>query len=62
MIEYAYETERVRDRLGDNENLYGENVGEEIVEFLDDRRDAGVFEWASTRAGFTGDNQEFEYL
>ena len=62
MIEYVYETERVRDRLGDNENLYGENVGEEIVEFLDDRRDAGVFEWASSRAGFGGDGQEFEYL
>jgi UDP-N-acetylglucosamine 2-epimerase (non-hydrolysing) len=61
-IEYVYETERVRDRLGDNEALYGENVGRQIVEFLDDRRDDAVFEWASGRAGFDSAGTEFEYL
>ncbi|MFC7058491.1 UDP-N-acetyl glucosamine 2-epimerase [Halovenus salina] len=61
-IEYIYETESVRDRLGDNETLYGENVGQQIVEFLEDRREDPVFEWASGRAGFDSAGTEFEYL
>jgi len=62
MIEYVYETDAVRDRLGDNENLYGEDVGYRIVEFLDECRDDPVFEWAHERAGFDGDDRAFDYL
>jgi UDP-N-acetylglucosamine 2-epimerase len=62
MIEYVYETDSVRDRLATNENLYGENVGQQIVEFLDARRDDPVFEWASGRAGFDGASKDFDYL
>jgi UDP-N-acetylglucosamine 2-epimerase len=61
-IEYVYESDGLRERLGTNENLYGENVGRAIVEFLDSRRDEDVFEWASGRAGFEGTGTEFEYL
>lgn len=61
-IEYVYETDKIRDRLGTNENLYGENVGQYIVEFLDARRDDKVFEWASGRAGFDHAGKEFDYL
>ncbi|WP_132058605.1 UDP-N-acetyl glucosamine 2-epimerase [Halorussus amylolyticus] len=62
MIEYVYETDAVRDRLESNEKLYGENVSQKIVEFLDDRRDDSVFEWAHDRAGFAGDDRAFDYL
>jgi UDP-N-acetylglucosamine 2-epimerase (non-hydrolysing) len=62
MVEYVYETDSVRERLADNETLYGENVGQQIVEFLDARRDDEVFEWASGRAGFDSAGTEFEYL
>lgn len=61
-IEYIYETDSLRDRLATNEHLYGENVGRNIVDFLDDRRTDQVFEWASTRAGFDGSGTDFEYL
>jgi UDP-N-acetylglucosamine 2-epimerase (non-hydrolysing) len=62
MIEYVYETDAVRERLESNGNLYGRNVGRRIVEFLDERRDDSVFEWAHERAGFAGDDQAFDYL
>lgn len=62
MIEYVYETDAVRDRLGSNENLYGQNVGEEIVRFIDERRDEPVFEWAHERIGFASDDRAFDYL
>jgi UDP-N-acetylglucosamine 2-epimerase (non-hydrolysing) len=62
MIEHVYETDAVRDRLESNENLYGRGVGRRIVEFLDDRRDDPVFDWAHERAGFAGDDRAFDYL
>jgi UDP-N-acetylglucosamine 2-epimerase (non-hydrolysing) len=61
-VEYVYETDAVRDRLESNENLYGRNVADRIVSFLDDRRDDPVFEWAHERAGFAGDDRAFDYL
>jgi UDP-N-acetylglucosamine 2-epimerase (non-hydrolysing) len=62
MIEYVYETDAVRERLESSEKLYGENVGQRIVEFLDDRRDDPTFEWAHERAGFSGEDRGFDYL
>ncbi len=62
-VEYVAENEAVRDRLQTGEHLYGENVGERIVDFLADRRDEGVFEWTHERLGFdTGGDRDFEYL
>ncbi|EMA39925.1 UDP-N-acetyl glucosamine 2-epimerase [Halococcus hamelinensis] len=62
LVEYVHGTESVRDRLRTGESIYGANVGETIVEFLDDRRDDAPFEWAHERLGFDGDEQGFEYL
>ncbi|GGL58911.1 UDP-N-acetyl glucosamine 2-epimerase [Halocalculus aciditolerans] len=62
MIEYVYETDRVRDHLADAPELYGQHVGREIVDFLDDRRDVEPFEWSHQRAGFTGGDTAFDYL
>ncbi|MFU1782904.1 UDP-N-acetyl glucosamine 2-epimerase [Haloarcula japonica] len=62
MIEYVYETDAVRHRLQSNQNLYGRNVGKRIIEFLNNRQDDRVFEWAHNRAGFESSNQKFEYL
>lgn len=62
LVEHVHETDTVRDRLNAGESIYGANVGETIVEFLDDRRDDAPFEWAHERLGFDGDEQGFEYL
>jgi len=62
MIEYVYETDSVRDRLTSNKKLYGENVAQNIVEFLHDRCDEKSFEWAHERVGFASEGREFDYL
>ncbi|MFB6087566.1 MAG: UDP-N-acetyl glucosamine 2-epimerase [Haloarculaceae archaeon] len=63
MISHVADDEGVRERMRTGENLYGENVGERIVDFLDERREAGVFEWTHERMGFaTGGDREFDYL
>ena len=62
-VEYVAETDAVRDRISTGPNLYGENVGEQIVDFLADRRADGVFEWSHERLGFDHDEKrEFQYL
>ena len=62
-VEYVAENQAVRDRLQTGEHLYGENVGERIVDFLAERRDAGVFEWTHERLGFdAAGGREFDYL
>ena len=60
-VEYVYETDAVRERLGSGPELYGEDVGERIVEFLAEKRDE-PFEWAHERAGFAGSESSFDYL
>lgn len=62
MVEHVYETDSVRSQLSDGAAIYGENVGDSIVEFLQDRRGEEPFEWAHERLGFEGDEQGFEYL
>ncbi|MFB6140870.1 MAG: UDP-N-acetylglucosamine 2-epimerase [Halosimplex sp.] len=52
MVTYALETDDVRERLQSGPDLYGESVGAEIVDFLAERRDEGVFEWSHQRNGF----------
>ena len=42
----------MRGRLRTGPDLYGQNVGDRIVDFLADRRDEGVFEWSHERNGF----------
>lgn len=62
-VEYVAETDHVRDRISTGENLYGSDVGAEIVDFLAERRDAGVFEWSHDRLGFDQETAEaFQYL
>ncbi|MFC5973173.1 UDP-N-acetyl glucosamine 2-epimerase [Halomarina salina] len=60
-VEYVYETDSVRERLGSGPELYGGNVGEKIVEFLAEK-DGEPFEWAHERAGFAGSGSDFDYL
>ncbi len=63
MVEYVAETESVRREIQSGEKLYGENVGDRIVEFLVDRRETDAFEWTHERLGFGDDSdQSFEYL
>jgi UDP-N-acetylglucosamine 2-epimerase (non-hydrolysing) len=63
MVEYVAETESVRREIQSGEKLYGENVGDRIVEFLMDRRETDTFEWTHERLGFGDDSdQSFEYL
>jgi UDP-N-acetylglucosamine 2-epimerase (non-hydrolysing) len=62
-VEYVAETDPVREEIATGDHLYGEDVGEEIVDFLARRRDEGAFEWTHDRLGFdTGAGREFDYL
>ncbi|MFC7140957.1 UDP-N-acetylglucosamine 2-epimerase [Halosimplex aquaticum] len=62
MVTHALESD-VRERLQSGPDLYGENVGERIVDFLAERRDEGVFEWSHERQGFDGVGSEtVDYL
>jgi UDP-N-acetylglucosamine 2-epimerase (non-hydrolysing) len=61
-IRRVYGDESLRRRLATGPDLYGEDVGEAIVEFLDDHRDPPV-EWSHERAGFEVDGTgDVEYL
>ena len=63
MVTHVLETESVRERLQSGPDLYGENVGDGIVDFLAERRDEGVFEWSHERNGFDDlDGQSVDYL
>ncbi|QRY24749.1 UDP-N-acetylglucosamine 2-epimerase [Halobacterium sp. BOL4-2] len=63
MITHVAETDDVRERMRSGQALYGADVGEEIVEFLQARADDGVFDWAHERLGFdAGSEQAFDYL
>ncbi|WP_459193430.1 UDP-N-acetyl glucosamine 2-epimerase [Halosimplex sp. J119] len=62
MVTHVLESD-VRERLQSGPDLYGENVGERIVDFLAKRRDEGVFEWSHERQGFDGvGGQTVDYL
>jgi len=62
MIEYVAETDAVREEIQTGPNLYGGDVGESIVSFLEDKRDETPFDWAHERVGFSTSDQDFEYL
>jgi UDP-N-acetylglucosamine 2-epimerase len=62
-VEYVADTDAIRTRLQSGESLYGQNVGDRIVEFLADRRHEDTFEWAHERLGFGQQSDDtFEYL
>ncbi|EMA52077.1 UDP-N-acetyl glucosamine 2-epimerase [Halococcus salifodinae] len=62
MVEHVYETDSVRNQLSDGKAIYGENVGDAIIDFLQDRQEEEPFEWAHERLGFEGGEQDFAYL
>jgi len=63
MVTHALETDAVRERLQSGPDLYGEGVGERIVDFLAERRDVDTVEWSHERHGFDGlDGQSVDYL
>ncbi|EMA40699.1 UDP-N-acetylglucosamine 2-epimerase, partial [Halococcus morrhuae DSM 1307] len=63
MITHVVETDTIRERMRSGQHLYGNDVGERIVEFLTTRDTDRVFDWAHERLGFeSGDSSEFEYL
>jgi len=62
MVEYVAETDAVREEIQTGPNLYGGNVGESIVEFLEEKRGEVPFDWAHERVGFGTSDQDFEYL
>jgi UDP-N-acetylglucosamine 2-epimerase (non-hydrolysing) len=53
MVATVADDEAIRTRMRSGPELYGEDVGEAIVRFLDDRRN-DPFEWSHERAGFDG--------
>jgi len=52
MVTHVLESPEVRERLRTGPDLYGQDVGDRIVDFLANRRDEGVFEWSHERNGF----------
>ncbi|GKZ15647.1 UDP-N-acetylglucosamine 2-epimerase [Haladaptatus sp. T7] len=62
MVEHVHGNDSLRERMRSGPSLYGEDVGDEIVSFLWDRRDEDPFEWAHERAGFDAGRREFDYL
>ncbi|AWB27584.1 UDP-N-acetyl glucosamine 2-epimerase [Halococcoides cellulosivorans] len=62
LIEYVLETDSVRERIQTGPKLYGNAVGETIVDFLDERREEEPFDWAHERVGFESSDQDFAYL
>ncbi|MFB6200559.1 MAG: UDP-N-acetyl glucosamine 2-epimerase, partial [Halorhabdus sp.] len=62
MVEYVAETTAVREEIQTGPNLYGGDVGESIVAFLEGKRDETPFDWAHERMGFSTSDQDFEYL
>lgn len=62
LVSYVAEDDGLREQMRAGPAMYGENVGETIVEFLAQRRDEEPFEWAHERVGFTGSQNNFEYL
>jgi UDP-N-acetylglucosamine 2-epimerase len=62
LVDRVATDDALRSRMGSGPKLYGENVGEEIVRFLDDHR-GEPFEWSHERNGFDlGDDGDIEYL
>jgi len=62
MIGHVHETDSVRNQLSDGQAIYGEDVGDAIVDFLRDRWEEEPSEWAHERLGFEGGKQDFEHL
>ena len=62
LVEYVYDNDDVRARMREGPSLYGENVGETIVDFLAGKDDPVSFEWAHERLGFARSERDFEYL
>jgi len=61
MVDHAYRTDDVRTALSSGPELYGSDVGAEIVSFLEARRDYATVEWAHDRLGFDIDAEDTEY-
>lgn len=62
MIRFVYESDHIRTQLRNGHAIYGENVGDTIVDFLQQRHEEKPFEWAHERLGFEGHEQKFTYL
>jgi UDP-N-acetylglucosamine 2-epimerase len=63
MVTHVAETDAVRSRLNAGRKLYGQNVGDRIVDFLVDRQEDPAFEWAHERLGFEQESEHaFDYL
>jgi UDP-N-acetylglucosamine 2-epimerase len=62
MVETVSGDDDLRATMREGPSLYGADVGETIVEFLDDHRGT-PFEWSHERAGFGGEaSSDLEYL
>jgi UDP-N-acetylglucosamine 2-epimerase len=63
MVEYVAEHDDIQARMRSGEKLYGDAVGERIVDFLVNRQEQGTFEWSHDRLGFDIESDHtFEYL
>jgi UDP-N-acetylglucosamine 2-epimerase (non-hydrolysing) len=52
MIAHVHDSESIRQQLRDGSTIHGENVGDSIVEFFEERWGETPFEWAHDRLGF----------
>ncbi|MDY6771283.1 MAG: UDP-N-acetylglucosamine 2-epimerase [Candidatus Nanohaloarchaea archaeon] len=63
MIDHIYESDEIRQRMRQGESLYGSNVSEKIIEFLEQKQGREPFSWSHERAGFHSQHERrFDYL
>jgi UDP-N-acetylglucosamine 2-epimerase (non-hydrolysing) len=63
MVTHIAEDEALRGRMTSGEKLYGNDVGDDIITFLERKQHRDPFEWSHERAGFTSKHERrFDYL
>ncbi|MDY6778854.1 MAG: UDP-N-acetylglucosamine 2-epimerase [Candidatus Nanohaloarchaea archaeon] len=63
MVEHVKDSQELRKRMREGTKVYGSNVSDKIVEFLETKQRNTHFDWSHERAGFnTGHDHDFDYL
>jgi len=60
MVEHIYDSQHIKDVMSHGKKLYGENVGEKIIEILSHQNKN--FRWAHEVLGFWEEKSRFDYL
>lgn len=64
MIDHIMSQASLREQLQDGPELYGEDVGETIITFIEQHQNDPTYDWSDTKQGFSRHHQQtsFEYL